>query len=201
MLPVIFERSRQPPRFNGFDHLLNLNIRQPLLGLGFDIADIPTTVGHVLRHGRFECGISHEDHYRKHLLITQVQQALQCLNVFVVLVQRVLKFLRVLEDPLCPIPLFGVTEDPALHVLGFHHKHPVLGDDYVVDLGGAVFGGQGNVLDEVVTGFIEKEFGGKVYHPFPGSAFEPGRFDDRRHDKQGNQVPNLGRNVVLEGVQ
>ena len=74
--------------------------------------------------------------------------------------QRVLKFLRILEDLLRPIPLFGVAEDPALHVLGFHHEHAVPGNDDVVDLGGAVFGGQGDVLDEVVTGFIEREFGG-----------------------------------------
>ncbi len=109
--------------------------------------------------------------------------------------------MRVLEDLLRPIPLFGVTEDPALHVLGFHHKHAVPGDDDVVDLGSAVFRRQGDVLDEVVTGFVEKEFGGKVNHGFSGLTFEPGRFDDRRHDKQGNQIPNLGRNVVLEGVQ
>ena len=121
--------------------------------------------------------------------------------MFVVLVQRVLKFLRVLEDLLCPIPLFGVTEDPALHVLGFHHKDPVPRNDDVVNLGSAVFRGQGNVLDEVVPGFIEKQSGGKVNHRFTGSAFEPGRFDDRRHEKQGYQIPNLGRNVVLEGVQ
>lgn len=79
--------------------------------------------------------------------------------MFVVLVQRVLKFLRVLEDLLRPIPLFGVAENPALHVLGFHHKNAVPGDDDVVDLGGAVFRGQGDVLNEVIAGFIEKQSG------------------------------------------
>ncbi len=158
-------------------------------------------MGHVLRHGRFERRIPHKDHYRKHLLITQVQQVLQCLNVFVVLVQRVLKFLRVLEDLLRPIPLFGVTEDPAFHVLGFHHKDPVLRNDDVVDLGSAVFGGQGDVFDQVVAGFIEKQSGRKVNRRFPGFAFEPGRFDDRRNEEERNQIPDGRWNGVLEGVQ
>ena len=158
-------------------------------------------MGHVLRHGRFECGIPHKDHYRKHLLITQVQQVLQCLHVFVVLVQRVLKFLRVFEDLLRPIPLFGVTEDPALHVLRFHHEHPIPGNNDVIDLGGAVFSGQGDVLDEVVTGFVEKEFGGKVNHRLPSLSFEPGRFDDRRNEEERNQIPDGRRNGVLKGVQ
>ena len=115
--------------------------------------------------------------------------------------QRVLKFLRVLEDLLCPIPLFGVSEDPAFHVLGFHHKDPVLRNDDVVDLGSAVFRGQGDVLDQVIAGFIEKQSGGKVNNCLPSLSFEPSRFDDYRNEEERNQIPNLGRNVVLEGVQ
>ena len=52
---------------------------------------MPTTVGHALRHGCFECGIPDKD--------------------------------------------------------------LVLGNNDVVNLGGAGFGGQGNVLDQVATGF------------------------------------------------
>lgn len=101
--------------------------------------------------------------------------------------QRVLKFLRALEDLLRPIPLFGVTEDPALHILRFHHKHAVPGDDDVVDLGGALFRGQGDVLDKVVAVFIEKEFGGKINNGFPGFAFEPRRLDNTSEDRQRDQ--------------
>ena len=115
--------------------------------------------------------------------------------------QRVLKFLRIFEDLLRPIPLSGVTEDPPLHILGFQHKNAVPGNDDVVDLSGAVFRGQGDVLDEVIAGFIEKEFGGKVNHRFPSLAFEPGRFDDRRNEEERNQVPDGHWNGVLKGVQ
>lgn len=82
-----------------------------------------------------------------------------------------------------PLALFGIAKDPAFHVLGFHHKHAITGDDNVVDLGRAVFRGQGDVLDEVITGFIEKQPGGKVNHRFPSFSFEPERFDDRRHEE------------------
>lgn len=121
--------------------------------------------------------------------------------MFVVLVKRVLEFLGVTIDLLGPLALFGIANDPAFHVLGFHHKHAVPADDNVINLSGAVFGGQGDVLDEVVASFIEKEFGGKVNYRFPGFAFEPRRLYDHRKDKQGNQIPNLGWNGVLESVQ
>lgn len=87
--------------------------------------------------------------------------------------KRVLEFLGVTIDLLGPLALFGAAKDPAFHVLGFHHEHAISGDDHMVDLGGAVFRWQGDVLDQVVVGFIEKEFGGKVNHGFAGFAFEP----------------------------
>lgn len=59
----------------------------------------------------------------------------------------------------------------------------------MVDLGGAVFRGQGDVLDKVVEGLVEYEFGGKINNCFPGFAFEPGRFDDSRENRQRDQVP------------
>jgi len=113
--------------------------------------------------------------------------------VFVVLMQRVLKFLRVLEDLLRPIPLFCVTKDPALHVLGFHHEHPIAGHNDVIDLGGAIFGGQGNVLDEVVAGFVEKQLRGEVDHSFAGFAFEPGCSKNGQQDEQRYEIPDLIR--------
>lgn len=98
-----------------------------------------------------------------------------------------------LEDLLRPIALFCVTEDPALHILGFHHKHAIPGDNDVVDLGGAVFGGQGDVLDEVVAGFIEKQLRGEVYHGFAGFAFEPGCSQNWQQDEQRYEIPDLIR--------
>lgn len=71
----------------------------------------------------------------------------------------------------------------------------------MVDLGGAAFRGQGDILDQVVAGSIEKELGRQVHHRFTGFAFEPGRFDDHRQDKQRNQIPDARGNGVLECVQ
>ena len=65
------------------------------------------------------------------------------------------------------------------------------GNNDVVDLGGAVFSGQGDVLDEVVTGFIEQEFGGEINHCFPGLTFEPGGFYNRRKNEERYQVPEI----------
>lgn len=104
-------------------------------------------------------------------------------------------------DLLSPLALFCIAKDPAFHVLSLHHKYAVPANNDVVDLGGAVFRGQGDVFDQVVTGFIEKEFGRKVNHRFTGFAFEPGRFDDHRQNKQRNQIPDTRGNGDLEGMQ
>lgn len=106
--------------------------------------------------------------------------------MLVVLVERVLKLLEMAVDLLGPVTLICPAKDPTPHVLGFHHKHAIARHNNVIDLGGAVFGGQGDVLNEVVAGFIEKKFGGEINDRFPGFTFVPGRFDDRRQDEQRN---------------
>ncbi len=98
--------------------------------------------------------------------------------MFVVLVKRVLKLLGVTIDLLGPLTLFGIAKDPAFHVLGFHHEHAISGDDDVIDLGGAVFRGQGDVFDQVVAVFIEEQASGDVNNELSQMAFEPGRTQD-----------------------
>ncbi len=78
-----------------------------------------------------------------------------------------------LEYFLGPLALFGAAEDPAFHVLGFHHEHPIRGDDDVVDLGGAVFRGQGDVLDQMVMIFIKEQAGEGVDNELSQVALEP----------------------------
>lgn len=83
-------------------------------------------------------------------------------------------------------PAFSQTS-PPLKIFSFlvfvsTTNAPELGNNDVVDLGGAVFGEQGDVLYEVVMGFVESKSGGQVNHRFPGFTFEPGRFGDRHED-------------------
>ena len=74
--------------------------------------------------------------------------------MFVVLVKRVLEFLGVLEDLVSPVPWPNVTKDTASHVLSFHYKHAISGDDSLINLSGSVLRGHGDVLDEIETAFI-----------------------------------------------
>lgn len=59
----------------------------------------------------------------------------------------------------------------------------------MVDLRGAIFGGESNVLDQMVVGFIEKQAGGEVYQKLAILALEPGRFDDTRDNDSGYKLP------------
>lgn len=109
--------------------------------------------------------------------------------MLVILMQQILKLLRVLIDLLRPIPLFGAPEDPPFHVLGFHHEHAVGRDDDVIDLGGAVFGGQGDVADQVVGVLIEKQACREVHQASADPAFELWRLDNAAEDGQRDEVP------------
>lgn len=99
--------------------------------------------------------------------------------MLVVLMQRALDFRGVPRGFLYPILMIRLAEDPNLRALSFNHKHAVPGEDNVVDLGGAVFRGQGDVLDQVVVVFVEEQASRGVNNEFAQMAFEPGRTEYR----------------------
>lgn len=115
-------------------------------------------------------------------------------DVFVIPKQRVLELL-------VPMPLYGIARNPAFSLVHFNHEHAIRGNDDLLNQRSAVSRGQGDVLNEEVTGFIEKQSGRKVNQRFPSLAFEPGRFDDRRNEEERNQIPDGRWNGVLKGVQ
>ena len=47
------------------------------------------------------------------------------------------------------------AKNPARIVLGFNHKNAVLGDNNMVDLGGATIGGERDVMQNFVVVFIQ----------------------------------------------
>ena len=54
--------------------------------------------------------------------------------MFIVLMQRVLKFRGVFEYFLRPLLLIGTTKNPTFHVLCFNNKNSVFWDDDVINL-------------------------------------------------------------------
>lgn len=93
--------------------------------LRLDVADIAYPMGNVLGHLCLEGTLPYKDHDGMELIWPQSQQRLQGLHMFVVLMQRILKFLRMPVDLLGPGLLLLTAEDPPLHVLGLHHEHPI----------------------------------------------------------------------------
>ena len=106
-------------------------------------------------------------------------------------VRAVRKLLRELFPDARPKTDPGESDDSQI-TLAFSTAEEVLHDD-VVDLGSAVFGGQGDVFDQVVAGFIEKQLRGEVYHGFAGFAFEPGCSQNWQQDEQRYEIPDLIR--------
>ena len=62
----------------------------------------------------------------------------------------------------------------------------------MIDLGGTVFGRQGDVLDQVVAVLVEEQACGGINNELPDLALEPGRLDHTREDGKGNQIPEGG---------
>lgn len=79
---------------------------------------------------------------------------------------------------LIPEPVNGAVKYPPFHVLGFHHEHAVLGNNDLVDLGRAVFRGQGDVLHQMVTVFVEEQATGDVNNDLSQLALQPRRTQD-----------------------
>lgn len=109
--------------------------------------------------------------------------------MLIVLAQRVLKRMAHLEDLLGPGILALRTENPALHVLGFYHENTVARNHDVIDLGGAIFCGQSDVVQYGVTVFGEKEFEEEGDLEFAPLAFEPWGSDKDGEDKDWDDVP------------
>ena len=75
----------------------------------------------------------------------------------VVLVERVLEGLFGAVEALGPLRSVGSAEDPASDVFRFNDEDAVAGDEEVIDLGGAIVGGNDDVVKAPVDGGPEKE--------------------------------------------
>lgn len=75
--------------------------------------------------------------------------------MFVVLPQRVLEFEGAFVELLRPLRLLLAAEYPAAHVLRFQHEDAVRREEYVVDLRGAVWRVQGDVVQTAVDLLIQ----------------------------------------------
>ena len=69
--------------------------------------------------------------------------------------QRVLEFEAALVELLRPLGLFFAAKNPAAHVLRFQHEDAIGREKNVVDLRGAVWGIQGDVVQAAVDLLIQ----------------------------------------------
>ena len=120
----------------------------------------------------------------------------QGFEVFVVLPQRVLESERAFVKLLRPLRLLLAAEDPAAHVLRFQYEDAVGREEYVVDLCGAVWRAQGDVVQTAVGLLIQLPMGKQPHQEFAKMALGPGRLEqaDQQHqrDKPAQRAPDLG---------
>ena len=115
----------------------------------------------------------------------------QGLEVLVVLPQRVLELEGAFVELLRPLRLLLAAEDPAAHVLGFQHEDAEGREEYVVDLGGAVRGGQGDVVQAAVGLLVQLPMGEQPYQEFADLTLGPRRLEQADQQHGGDQ-PGYG---------
>ena len=115
--------------------------------------------------------------------------------MFVVLPQRVLELERAFVELLRPLRLLFAAEDPAAHVLRFQHEDAVGREEYVVDLRGAVWRVQRDVVQAAVDLLIQLKMGEQAHQKFANMALGPRRLEqaDQQHqrDKPAQRAPDL----------
>lgn len=196
MLAVGGEGRRAAAGLQGADQGGDLGVAEDRLLEGLDVADKADALGDVGGHGGFEGAAADEGDDGVQVLGGDAEGGFQGLEVFVVLPQRVLELVAVLVELLRPLGLLFAAEDPAAHVLGLQHEDAVAGEEDVVDLGGAVRGIQGDVVQAVVGLPVELPVCEEPDEEFADIAFAEGGFEqadeDHQRDEPGEGGPDLG---------
>lgn len=111
--------------------------------------------------------------------------------MLVILAKWILKFERFLEDLLRPLRLILPAENPALHVLCFHDKDAETGYKYVINLRGAVWRWQRDIVYPVVRVLWKPQLSSQFDQGFAKHTFEPRRLEKGNEKQDGDNPPQL----------
>lgn len=200
MLSVSLPVGGQSPLLNGIDHPGDIGLSQYRRGFILDIANDPA-VHHVVRHGGFESAVANKIDDGVKLVVRQPQQGSEGHHMQIVLAQGILKAVLTAIDLLGPAFMGRIAEYPPLHVFGLYHEYSEAGDDHMIDLGRALRGGQGHVLEQVIFPLVEKEPDTEVEQAFPHHPLEPVGLDQGGNQQQGQQIPKLGQQRGNDGSE
>lgn len=138
------------------------------------MGDEAGAAGDIRGHGGFEVAVANKGHNGVDGVGRQLQRHLQRLDVLEVLPKRVLKFEGLLVYLLRPLGLIFTTENPPRHILGLKHENPEWRNNHMVDLGGAVQGGQGDVVNFMVDLLVQQKPGKEANLQFAEPSFAQG---------------------------
>jgi len=171
----------------GLQHGVHIGLGEHRLIKRFDVANELAALGNVCRHLRFERAVTDEGDHRVQVLGIHAQGRFQCFEVLVVLPQRVLEFEGALVELLRPLGLLFAAEDPAVHILCFQHENTVHRDENVVDLGGAVRGVQGDVVQAAIGLLVQVQVGEVAYKQLAEVALYTWRLECEKQDDEGDE--------------
>ena len=167
----------------------NVLVRQNHVRFGPDVTNEMASPNDVGRHLRLEPAAADEHDDRVKRLRAQLEDSLDRLHVPEVLMQRILKGVRVPKDGLCPPLPTLIAEDPALHVLRLDDEDTERRHDHVVDLRGTVERRKGQVVERPVVLPRQTESEQTSDTPLAGDAAEPSRAKDEAREHQGRDSP------------
>jgi hypothetical protein len=179
----------QPALFERVHDLFHLSFLEENLGLALDITHIPACQ-HILRQRRLELALAPEHHDRMEHGFRQAQEFRECLDMAVILAERVLEAGLFAIKALRPLSVAFPAENPAGEVLGFDNEDAVGRDDDVVNLSGcAVTGGQRDIVEAAVHLGVQEELVGERALNFSQPTFE--------HGFEGHIIPPRGEGAAF----
>ena len=132
------------------DRFFDLCIGEKDVGFGPDVGDESWPLEDVGWHHRLEFAVANKHHHGMKASGLQAEKIFDGLQVFVVLLQRILEPVPLSKDDLRPSSRSLTSEDPAGEVLRFDHKEAEPRHDDVVYLRRAVQCWQRQVVERTV---------------------------------------------------
>ncbi len=192
VLLIGFAGAIQPGELNATDdhrHLILIKNDRP-----WPVEKI--TQFHKADHARPDIGFNRrragEYHQRDEILIGEVKQVSDRLEMAEVLPDRILKSPAGAVENLRPLRIAGSAEDQTAVMFGFYDEYTGIGDDDMVNLGGAGARRHGDMVHDLVGAMeMSLDSGGNRTVPLTESGGPPGsdgQADQNREKECGNQI-------------
>jgi len=158
---------------------------------GLNETNKPASVHYIARHWCLESRVTYKHDNAVNSIGLQTSNFFNGFGVFEVLPQRILKSYSLFEDFLRPLRLLLRAEYPAPHILSLDNEDAELRYNNMVDLSRTIDRWKRNVVQSVVTIFIEEQAQHQNNKQFAKHPLHDRKFYEPDEKQYWKHPPNL----------